>query len=68
MNSILEQAQNDLAFAKRDAFKAQVAYRAAIAKLKAAQLRVDKLLITQMEIDHEQDVIRQRAARKAGGA
>jgi hypothetical protein len=36
---------------------------AAVAKLKAARERVDRLLITQMEIDHEQAVlVRRRAA------
>ena len=58
--TILEQAQNDLAIARSDASRAQVAYRAAVTKLKAAQERVDRLLITKMELDHEQAVLAQR--------
>lgn len=63
--TILEQAQADLARARRDASDARTKHAAAVARLNAAQERVDRLLVTKMELDHEQAVYaeRRRAAK-----
>lgn len=66
--SILEQAQRDLARARSDAVKARDAYRAAVAKLKTAQDRLDKLLITKMEIDIELVELQRRREAAKGSA
>jgi ATP phosphoribosyltransferase regulatory subunit HisZ len=61
MSILLEQAQRDLQATRSDASKAEQTFKAAVAKLKAAQNRVDRLLITQMEADHEMAVVQRRA-------
>jgi hypothetical protein len=65
VSSILEQAQVDLARAKREASELRRRYNAAVEKVQAEQTRVDKLLITQLELDHERAVLaeRRRAAK-----
>lgn len=67
MSTILEQAQADLSRAKREASELRRQYNAAVVKVKTTQLRVDKLLITKMEVEHEQAVLAQRAALGARG-
>lgn len=64
--NILAQAQADLVRTRRDASDARTKYTAAVSKLKAAQDRVDKLLVTKMELDHEQAVYAQRRRAAKG--
>jgi ATP phosphoribosyltransferase regulatory subunit HisZ len=63
--SILEQARRDLARARSEASKAQQTFKAAVAKLRDAELRVQKLEITQIEWEAEQAALQQRRARAA---
>jgi hypothetical protein len=46
MSTILEEAQADLARAKREASELRRPYNATVERVKAGQARVDKLLIT----------------------
>jgi hypothetical protein len=63
--SILEQARADLTRARSEASKAQQTFKAAVAKLRDAELRVQKLEITQIEWEAEQAALQQRRARAA---
>jgi hypothetical protein len=61
MTSILDQAQRDLRLARSEASNAQRIFKAAVAKVRAAEQRVQRLEITQMETDLLMSELRRRA-------
>jgi hypothetical protein len=62
MSTIIEQARRDLQIARSDAARAKQTYKATVEKLRAAELRVQKLEITELELAIEHDALRKRAA------
>lgn len=62
MNSILEQARRDLQGASSAARTAQDNFRTAVAKLRAAEQRVQRLEIAQMETDVLMHELQRRAS------